>query len=455
MERRSSACCRSTRAPRRIRSLRASSSRAGSTSSNDQDAGADGRCRPISRSSPIFADVDGRRRPARRPCSASVPPEEVANAVGRLPDRRAAEVPGQEVDGLASAVERAAPHVLGTRPGPAPGRACPRRRGGAERRRLAVRPSLARRAEPYLYAARPGPDRRGHAGAAGGRPLLRLPRHPASQPVRERLRRPRPFPRRSRDDRIFCRRAASTRSGGPAPRSSCSSSSASVLALLLNRPFAGRGLVQALVFLPWAVPTFLSGLNWAWLFNPVIGPLPHWLVRPRHPAASRTTSSPIPSSPCGGRSSPMSGAACRSSRSRCSPRCSRSRATSTRRRRSTAPAPWQALPSSHPALPRPDHRHHRAAAHRLDRQLRRPDHRHDQRRPGRPHPDRRRATSSRQAFKTLDFGYASAIATGAAAAAPPLRAILHPDASRAAEHGLMERRDRKPRHPATWAAASP
>ncbi|MEZ5668378.1 MAG: sugar ABC transporter permease [Alphaproteobacteria bacterium] len=50
------------------------------------------------------------------------------------------------------------------------------------------------------------------------------------------------------------------------------------LALLLNRPFAGRRLIQALVFLPWAVPTFLSGLNWAWLFNPVIGPLPHWMA---------------------------------------------------------------------------------------------------------------------------------------------------------------------------------
>jgi multiple sugar transport system permease protein len=49
------------------------------------------------------------------------------------------------------------------------------------------------------------------------------------------------------------------------------------LALLLDRPFAGRRLVQAIVFVPWAVPTFLSGLAWAWLFNPVIGPLPHWL----------------------------------------------------------------------------------------------------------------------------------------------------------------------------------
>ncbi|MCJ8521520.1 multiple sugar transport system permease protein [Pseudorhizobium tarimense] len=49
-----------------------------------------------------------------------------------------------------------------------------------------------------------------------------------------------------------------------------------ILALLLDRPFWGRGVVQALVFLPWAVPSFLAGLNWAWLFNPVIGPLPHW-----------------------------------------------------------------------------------------------------------------------------------------------------------------------------------
>ena len=49
------------------------------------------------------------------------------------------------------------------------------------------------------------------------------------------------------------------------------------LALLLNKPFPGKKLIQAVVFLPWAVPTFLSGLTWAWLFNPVVGPLPHWM----------------------------------------------------------------------------------------------------------------------------------------------------------------------------------
>jgi multiple sugar transport system permease protein len=49
------------------------------------------------------------------------------------------------------------------------------------------------------------------------------------------------------------------------------------LALLLWREFRGKRYVQAIVFLPWAVPSFLSGLTFAWLFNPVVGPLPHWL----------------------------------------------------------------------------------------------------------------------------------------------------------------------------------
>ncbi len=50
------------------------------------------------------------------------------------------------------------------------------------------------------------------------------------------------------------------------------------LAMVLNQPFHGRKIVQALVFLPWAVPSFLSGLTWSWLFNPIIGPIPHWFV---------------------------------------------------------------------------------------------------------------------------------------------------------------------------------
>ena len=49
------------------------------------------------------------------------------------------------------------------------------------------------------------------------------------------------------------------------------------LALLLNTQFHGKRLVQAMVFLPWAVPTFLIALTFSWLLNPVIGPVPHWL----------------------------------------------------------------------------------------------------------------------------------------------------------------------------------
>ena len=111
-----------------------------------------------------------------------------------------------------------------------------------------------------------------------------------------------------------------------------------ILALLLDKPFCGRGLVQALVFLPWAVPTFLAGLNWAWLFNPSSAPFPHWLFalgiheRPeQHPLRSAT-------SPCGGPSSPMSGGAFPSSPSPFWPHFNRSRATSMRPPRSTAPS---------------------------------------------------------------------------------------------------------------------
>ena len=60
-----------------------------------------------------------------------------------------------------------------------------------------------------------------------------------------------------------------------------------ILALLLDVPFRGRGIAQALVFLPWAVPTFLTGLNWAWLFNPIDRPVAALALRARHPRRAR------------------------------------------------------------------------------------------------------------------------------------------------------------------------
>lgn len=53
-----------------------------------------------------------------------------------------------------------------------------------------------------------------------------------------------------------------------------------LLALILNNGFKGIKLIQPILFVPWAVPSFLIGLMWVWMFNPVTGPLPYifeWL----------------------------------------------------------------------------------------------------------------------------------------------------------------------------------
>ena len=167
-----------------------------------------------------------------------------------------------------------------------------------------------------------------------------------------------------------------------------------ILALLLNRPFRGRGIVQALVFLPWAVPSFLSGLNWAWLFNPVVGPMPHWLVRARPDVDAPNN---ILSDPQHAIWGPIIAnvwwgipffaitllAALQSI-----PRDLYEAAAID------GAGAVPALPLDHPALPGADHRHHRPAAHRLDRQLRRP-HRGDDQAAARPTaPRSSRATSS-------------------------------------------------------------
>lgn len=46
------------------------------------------------------------------------------------------------------------------------------------------------------------------------------------------------------------------------------------LAMLMNQPFRGQGLLRAAVLVPWAIPTVVSAKLWAWLFHPELG----WLV---------------------------------------------------------------------------------------------------------------------------------------------------------------------------------
>jgi multiple sugar transport system permease protein len=51
------------------------------------------------------------------------------------------------------------------------------------------------------------------------------------------------------------------------------------VALVLNQPFLGRGIVRTISLLPWALPTALMGLAWAWIFNDQYGIVNDILIR--------------------------------------------------------------------------------------------------------------------------------------------------------------------------------
>ncbi|NMG07126.1 sugar ABC transporter permease [Brasilonema sp. UFV-L1] len=51
------------------------------------------------------------------------------------------------------------------------------------------------------------------------------------------------------------------------------------IALVLNKKFFGRGAVRTIAILPWALPTALIGLAWAWIFNDQFGVVNDILLR--------------------------------------------------------------------------------------------------------------------------------------------------------------------------------
>ena len=51
------------------------------------------------------------------------------------------------------------------------------------------------------------------------------------------------------------------------------------IALVLNQRFLGRSLVRTTAILPWALPTALIGLAWAWIFNDQFGVVNDILLR--------------------------------------------------------------------------------------------------------------------------------------------------------------------------------
>lgn len=50
------------------------------------------------------------------------------------------------------------------------------------------------------------------------------------------------------------------------------------IALLLNQPFRGRGVLRTLILLPWAIPPVVNGLMWQWIYDSKIGALNGLLV---------------------------------------------------------------------------------------------------------------------------------------------------------------------------------
>ncbi|MEO1340946.1 MAG: sugar ABC transporter permease [Cyanobacteria bacterium J06635_13] len=51
------------------------------------------------------------------------------------------------------------------------------------------------------------------------------------------------------------------------------------VALVLNKSFFGRGVVRTVAIIPWALPTAVMGLAWAWIFNDQYGVVNDILLR--------------------------------------------------------------------------------------------------------------------------------------------------------------------------------
>lgn len=52
-----------------------------------------------------------------------------------------------------------------------------------------------------------------------------------------------------------------------------------MIALVLHRSFKGRGMMRAIVLVPWTIPTIVSARMWAWMLNDVYGIINELLMR--------------------------------------------------------------------------------------------------------------------------------------------------------------------------------
>jgi trehalose/maltose transport system permease protein len=52
-----------------------------------------------------------------------------------------------------------------------------------------------------------------------------------------------------------------------------------IIALVVNSGFKGRGLMRAVMLVPWAIPTVVSARMWLWMYNDIYGPFNDILLR--------------------------------------------------------------------------------------------------------------------------------------------------------------------------------
>ncbi len=46
-----------------------------------------------------------------------------------------------------------------------------------------------------------------------------------------------------------------------------------IIALVVNSSFKGRGVMRAVMLVPWAIPTVVSAQMWKWMYDPIFGPI--------------------------------------------------------------------------------------------------------------------------------------------------------------------------------------
>ena len=71
-----------------------------------------------------------------------------------------------------------------------------------------------------------------------------------------------------------------------------------LVGILLNQKFRGRGFVRSLALIPWVVPGIVAATTWAWMFHTEFGIINYMLTSRRTSSTSRSAGSPTATRSC-------------------------------------------------------------------------------------------------------------------------------------------------------------